>query len=104
MKLLLQNVLFDYQTCSNLNHCFCDNGWTGNDCSIQLEFSPTSSTSADVTLSPEDAKKAKNDLESKMIMKETPYGKIKHYIFVFLLTQIHLIYAVCINFYWKTIL
>ncbi|XP_060833898.1 disintegrin and metalloproteinase domain-containing protein unc-71 isoform X4 [Rhopalosiphum padi] len=59
--------------CSNLNQCFCDNGWTGNDCSIQLEISPTSPNSADVTLSPEDAKKAKSDLESKMIMKETPY-------------------------------
>jgi len=40
-------------------------------------MSPTTSqtASADVTLSPEDAKKAKNDLEKKMIMKETPYGK-----------------------------
>lgn len=63
------------QICSNLNQCFCDNRWTGVDCSIQLETSPTSPSSAEATLSPEDAKKAKNDLESKMIMKETPYGK-----------------------------
>lgn len=63
------------QICSNLNQCFCDNHWTGIDCSIQLEISPTSPSSAEATLSPEDAKKAKNDLESKMIMKETPYGK-----------------------------
>ncbi|XP_050432862.1 disintegrin and metalloproteinase domain-containing protein unc-71 isoform X2 [Adelges cooleyi] len=60
--------------CSNLNQCFCDNGWTGMDCSIQLEISPTSShPTGEVTLSPEDAKKAKSDLEKKMIMKETPY-------------------------------
>lgn len=43
------------------------------------EISPTSPVSADVTLSPEDAKKAKNDLESKMIMKETPYSKWRKY-------------------------
>lgn len=73
------------QICSNLNQCFCDNGWTGNDCSIQLEISPTSPSSAEATLSPEDAEKQKNDLESKMIMKETPYGKIiMHYIFFFI--------------------
>lgn len=85
------------QICSNLNQCFCDNGWTGNDCSIQLEISPTSQTSADVTLSPEDAKKAKNDLESKMIMKETPYGMIKAFYNIVLIKfySIYIAYAYC---------
>lgn len=64
------------QICSNLNQCFCDNGWTGNDCATSVDISPTSKqNSADATLSPEDKKKAKNSLEDKMIMKETPYGK-----------------------------
>jgi hypothetical protein len=89
--------MFYPQICSNLNQCFCDNGWTGNDCSIQLEISPTSQNSADVTLSPEDAKKAKNDLESKMIMKETPYGMIKVFYTIFLIKyySIYITYAYC---------
>lgn len=90
------------QICSNLNQCFCDNGWTGNDCSIQLEISPTSPNSADVTLSPEDAKKAKSDLESKMIMKETPYGKIQKLIKSFVqintnITSLHIVMKITIK-------
>ncbi|VVC39377.1 Hypothetical protein CINCED_3A019380 [Cinara cedri] len=61
--------------CSNLNQCFCNNGWAGSNCATKLDIiQPTSQHDlADSTLSPEEKKKAKHNLESKMIMKETPY-------------------------------
>ncbi|XP_054286585.1 disintegrin and metalloproteinase domain-containing protein 12 isoform X4 [Macrosteles quadrilineatus] len=56
-------------TCSNLNKCYCHQGWSGTDCSIQVEIIPTLepfNEAAHVT--------SKNDdLTDQMQKKETPY-------------------------------
>ncbi|XP_014241701.2 disintegrin and metalloproteinase domain-containing protein 22 isoform X4 [Cimex lectularius] len=60
--------------CTNVNRCYCFLGWSGTDCSLQVEImispsiEPTESAS-DIAKS----KSAKNNLESQMNKKETPY-------------------------------
>ncbi|KAL1138172.1 hypothetical protein AAG570_009864 [Ranatra chinensis] len=56
--------------CSNVNKCYCSLGWSGPDCSIQVEIAISPSPE-----NPPDSKSSssKNDLESQMNKKETPY-------------------------------
>lgn len=61
--------------CTNINKCYCDNGWGGPDCSLVVEITqpPMSQTEVSPTMS--SAERAKSEIESKMEKKETPYGK-----------------------------
>ncbi|GLG96971.1 uncharacterized protein GBIM_03833 [Gryllus bimaculatus] len=58
--------------CSNINKCYCEPGWSGADCSIQMEVtvSPLHTTATSAT----QQESASNDLSSIMTKKETPYG------------------------------
>lgn len=60
--------------CSNLNRCYCEVGWSGADCSIQVEMALTPyATSAPAGGSPQSS--SGSQLDMKMEKKETPYGK-----------------------------
>ncbi|KAK7602201.1 hypothetical protein V9T40_009642 [Parthenolecanium corni] len=65
----------DHGVCSNLNTCFCDQGWTGIDCSIE-EILPTSTAASmteNTTSVATENGTVRNSIEDKMTRKETPY-------------------------------
>ncbi|XP_048509375.1 disintegrin and metalloproteinase domain-containing protein unc-71 isoform X3 [Athalia rosae] len=53
--------------CTNKNKCYCNDRWTGPDCSIAQELTTAGPTT------PSTPVPGKSDLESKMAKKETPY-------------------------------
>ncbi|XP_057670730.1 disintegrin and metalloproteinase domain-containing protein 11 isoform X2 [Diorhabda carinulata] len=61
------NECSGHGVCTNQNKCFCDSGWTGSDCSIQVETTPPPSQA---TLSPG---LSPTNLQEQMTKKETPY-------------------------------
>lgn len=58
------------QTCTNVNKCYCNLGWSGADCSIQIEIVEIieATSEPEVTIKPD-------DLSDQMQKKETPYGR-----------------------------
>lgn len=56
------------QYCTNQHKCFCDIGWTGSDCSIQMEMTPP----PPLPTPPPDI--STTNLQDHMKKKETPYG------------------------------
>ncbi|XP_031351128.1 disintegrin and metalloproteinase domain-containing protein 11 isoform X2 [Photinus pyralis] len=54
--------------CTNSNKCYCEPGWSGPDCSIQVELTPPLPTS------PPQTPKSVGNLQEIMRKKETPYG------------------------------
>lgn len=54
-----------FQVCTNANKCFCNLGWSGTDCSIQVDISTTNAPVVVFT----------QDSSIKMEKKETPYGE-----------------------------
>lgn len=66
-----------FQVCSNLNKCYCNNGWGGPDCSAVAEMTdllslPTDTTNPSVPQSGH----AKEDFKDKMNREEKFYGKL----------------------------
>ncbi|KAG8332747.1 Disintegrin and metalloproteinase domain-containing protein 22 [Homalodisca vitripennis] len=58
-------------TCSNINKCYCNLGWSGADCSIQIEIIPT----LEPTNEASHVTSKNDDLSDQMQKKETPYGR-----------------------------
>lgn len=61
--MLFHNISF--QVCTNVNRCFCNVGFTGPDCSIEVPITTYAPTDPPPT----------HDSSIKMEKKETPYGK-----------------------------
>ncbi|KAK4875955.1 hypothetical protein RN001_012377 [Aquatica leii] len=55
--------------CTNANKCYCEIGWSGPDCSIQVEMAPPPS----LPTTPPEAPKSVSNLADIMKKKETPY-------------------------------
>ncbi|KAK6634655.1 hypothetical protein RUM43_012056 [Polyplax serrata] len=61
--------------CSNINKCHCEVGWSGPDCSIQIERIESPSVVPAITgKTPASKEDLKAILESQMQKKVTPYG------------------------------
>ncbi|XP_047110885.1 disintegrin and metalloproteinase domain-containing protein 22 isoform X1 [Schistocerca piceifrons] len=62
--------------CTNVNKCYCEMGWSGSDCSIQLEvtLSPLYTTVTTISHAGGTKNGITNTLEPYMVKKETPYG------------------------------
>lgn len=61
--------------CSNINKCHCNSGWSGNDCSIQLEMTPEEPSSTPNSAPAASNSEKSNDLQTYMKKNITPYGK-----------------------------
>lgn len=61
-----------FQHCTNQGKCFCDIGWRGPDCSIQMEMTPP----PPLPTPPPDI--STTNLQDHMKKKETPYGMYSH--------------------------
>lgn len=69
------SYVFHWQYCTNVNKCYCEVGWTGTDCSIQLEVTTPPLTTASVAPAPSQDKGKGNNLEGFMKKNVTPYGE-----------------------------
>ncbi|PSN55652.1 hypothetical protein C0J52_21827 [Blattella germanica] len=67
----------DNLVCTNVNKCYCEMGWSGPDCSIQIEvtLSPQHTTASSAT-GTQASKDGTSGLEIQMKKKETPYGTV----------------------------
>jgi hypothetical protein len=65
------------QVCSNLNKCYCNNGWGGSDCSLVVEMTdPLSQPSGTTNPSVAAPGHVKEDFKDKMNREEKFYGKL----------------------------